>query len=341
VPHMVHQRKFGRQTGHRKAMLRNLTLSVLRYESVKTTEAKAKEVRKFIDGMIVLGKDGSLVARRKAIGWLPEQEIVEKLFTDLASRYADRPAGFQVQDGARTVQGELEAALATVCDEPVRIAGAGRTDAGVHAIGQVISFRTASALDGSKLGRGVNALLPDDVAISALETCGDEFHARFSATGRTYEYRLRIGPDRDPLERWAYHHPAALRLDALREASAALVGLADFGSFANGESAESQSGRLLQRGMVRTVRRAEWTREGELLRFEIEADAFLRGMVRAVVGTRLWVGRGKIGIERFGQIIGSSDRAQAGPSAPARGLRLTRVGDGQGGRRGERASESS
>ena len=94
MPHLVHQRKFGRQTGHRKAMLRNLTLSVLRYESVKTTEAKAKEVRKFIDGMIVLGKDGSLVARRKAIGWLPEQEIVEKLFSDLASRYADRPSGF-------------------------------------------------------------------------------------------------------------------------------------------------------------------------------------------------------------------------------------------------------
>ncbi len=94
MPHQVHQRKFGRQTGHRKSMLRNLTLSVLRYESVKTTEAKAREVRKFVDGMIVLGKDGSLVARRKAIGWLPEQEIVEKLFTDLAERYADRPSGF-------------------------------------------------------------------------------------------------------------------------------------------------------------------------------------------------------------------------------------------------------
>ena len=94
MPHQVHQRKFGRQTGHRKSMLRNLTLSVLRYESVKTTEAKAKEVRKFIDGMIVLGKDGSLVARRKAIGWLPEQEIVEKLFTDLAERYATRQSGF-------------------------------------------------------------------------------------------------------------------------------------------------------------------------------------------------------------------------------------------------------
>src|SRR2546428_12302667 len=94
MPHQVHQRKFGRQTGHRKAMLRNLTLSVLRYEQVKTTEAKAKEVRKFVDGMIVLGKSGSLVARRKAIGWPPEQEIGEKLFGDPAERQADRPSGF-------------------------------------------------------------------------------------------------------------------------------------------------------------------------------------------------------------------------------------------------------
>lgn len=94
MPHQVHQRKFGRKTGHRKSMLRNLTLSVLRYESVKTTEAKAKAVRTFVDGMIVLGKDGSLVARRKAIGWLPEREIVEKVFTDLAQRYADRQSGF-------------------------------------------------------------------------------------------------------------------------------------------------------------------------------------------------------------------------------------------------------
>jgi len=211
------------------------------------------------------------------------------------------------------VQGELERALAQICDEPVRIAGAGRTDAGVHAIGQVMSFRTASALDGAKLGRGVNALLPWDIAVSALEPCGEEFHARHSATGRTYEYRLRIGSDRDPLERWAYHHPAALRLDAMRDASAALVGRTDFAAFASGE------------GGVRTVRRAEWALEGELLRFEIEADAFLRGMVRAIVGTLLWVGSGKIGVERFGEVVRSKDRALAGPSAPAKGLCLTRV----------------
>ena len=218
------------------------------------------------------------------------------------------------------MQGELERALATVCNEPVRIAGAGRTDTGVHAIGQVMSFRTASLLDEAKLGRGVNALLPEDIAISALELCGDGFHARHSATGRTYEYRLRIGSDRDPLERWAYHHPAALRLDALREASATLVGRADFGAFAIGE------------GGTRTVRKAEWTQEGELLRFEIEADAFLRGMVRAIVGTLLWVGRGKIGVERFGEIVRSKDRSIAGPSAPARGLCLVSVTYDENGR---------
>ena len=232
----------------------------------------------------------------------------------------------------RTVQDELERALATVCDEPVRIAGAGRTDAGVHALGQVMSFRTASELDGAKMGRGVNALLPLDIAVSALEPCGDEFHARFSATGRTYEYRLRVGSDRDPLERWAYHHPAALRLDAMREASAALIGRKDFAAFASGE------------GGVRTVRRAEWSRDGDLFRFEIEADAFLRGMVRAIVGTLLWVGRGKIGVERFGEIVRSLDRAVAGPSAPARGLCLTRVtydeNAGRAGRAGQAGRET-
>ena len=224
------------------------------------------------------------------------------------------------------MQGELERALATVCNEPVRIAGAGRTDTGVHAIGQVMSFRTASALDGPKLGRGVNALLPWDIAISALEPCEEDFHARFSATGRTYEYRLRIGPDRDPLERWALHHPAALRLDAMREASSELIGRTDFAAFATGEAVS---------GTVRTVRTAEWTHEGELLRFEIEADAFLRGMVRAIVGTLLWVGRGKIGVERFGEILRSHDRAQAGPSAPARGLCLTQVTYGEAHERNE------
>ena len=223
-------------------------------------------------------------------------------------------AGFQVQPNAPTVQGEIERVLAEICGGPVRITGAGRTDAGVHATGQVIDFRTASALDGSTMERGVNALLPEDIAVSGLEPAGDAFHARFSAAGRTYEYRIRNAPTRDPLERrreqWL---PVTLDRAAMREASARLVGRHDFAAFAAGVSGE------------RTVRRAAWSAEGEILRFEIEANAFLRGMVRGIVGTLLWVGRGKTGVDRFEEILRSGDRSIAGPSAPASGLCLTNV----------------
>jgi len=223
-------------------------------------------------------------------------------------------AGFQVQPNAPTVQGELERVLAEICGGPVRITGAGRTDAGVHASGQVIDFRTASALDGSTMERGVNALLPEDIAVSGLEPAGETFHSRFSATGRTYEYRIRNAPVRDPLERrreqWL---SATLDRAAMREASARLVGRHDFAAFAAGVSGE------------RTVRRAVWSEEGSLLRFEIDADAFLRGMVRGIVGTLLWVGRGKTSVDRFAEILRSGDRAQAGPSAPAQGLCLLKV----------------
>jgi len=224
-------------------------------------------------------------------------------------------AGFQVQHNAPTVQGELEKALSAVCDEPVRVTGAGRTDAGVHASGQVIDFRTASSLDGITIGRGVNALLPEDIAVSALEPAAEDFHARFSATGRTYEYRVRHGRERDPLERRReLHVPGALDVAAMRDASERLLGRKDFSSFAAGP------------GGIRSVRRAEWCEHDEAqLRFEIAADAFLRGMVRAIVGTLLWVGRGKIDAPTFEKIVAAKDRAMAGPSAPANGLCLIAV----------------
>jgi len=228
-------------------------------------------------------------------------------------------AGFQVQANAPTVQGELERALSSVCDEAVRVTGAGRTDAGVHASGQVIDFRTASALDGGTIGRGVNALLPEDIAVSAVEPAADDFHARFSATGRTYEYRIRHGGVRDPLERRRELYLAgSLDVAAMREASAHLVGRRDFSSFAAGP------------GGVRSVRRAEWCAGGtDRLRFEIAADAFLRGMVRAIVGTLLWVGRGKIDAAAFERIVAAADRSVAGPSAPASGLCLIAVEYGE------------
>jgi len=227
-------------------------------------------------------------------------------------------AGFQVQSNAHTVQGELETAISKVCDEAVRVTGAGRTDAGVHASGQVIDFRTASTLDGATIGRGVNALLPEDIAVSALEPAAEDFHARFSATGRTYEYRIRHAPERNPLERRRELHLAGpLDVAAMRDASAGLVGRRDFSSFAAGP------------GGVRSVRSATWCERGPQLRFEITADAFLRGMVREIVGTLLWVGRGKIDAATFQKIVAANDRAMAGPSAPPNGLCLIGVEYGE------------
>ncbi|MEX2046376.1 MAG: tRNA pseudouridine(38-40) synthase TruA [Chloroflexota bacterium] len=238
-------------------------------------------------------------------------------------------AGFQIQPNAPTVQGELERVLAVICGEPVRITGAGRTDAGVHATGQVIDLRTASALGAQDLERGVNALLPEDIAISELEPAEDAFHARFSATGRTYEYRIRNAAVRDPLwTRREHWHPGELNVPAMRASAALLVGRHDFGAFAAGEAGE------------RTVKRAEWISEGSVLRFEIESDAFLRGMVRGIVGTLLWTGRGKMPVERFGEVLAARDRGLAGPSAPAKGLCLVAVRYGDGERRRRDGSEN-
>ena len=237
-------------------------------------------------------------------------------------------SGFQIQPNAPTVQGELERVLAVMCAEPVRITGAGRTDAGVHATGQVIDLRTTSGLGSQELERGVNALLPEDIAISELEPAEETFHARFSATGRTYEYRIRNAAVREPLwTRREHWYPGELDIGALRAAAAHLLGRHDFAAFAAGESGE------------RTVKRAEWSAEGSVLLFEIESDAFLRGMVRGIVGTLLWAGRGKLTPERFAQVLDSRDRAVAGPSAPAKGLCLVAVRYG-GERRQHDGSES-
>ncbi|MDE3112182.1 MAG: tRNA pseudouridine(38-40) synthase TruA [Chloroflexota bacterium] len=225
-----------------------------------------------------------------------------------------RYGGSQVQANAPTVQAELERALGTILRHDVRVVLAGRTDAGVHATGQVMSFRSDQELDREAIRRGVNALLPADIAIRDVDVAGEDFHARYSATGRTYEYRIRNAPQREPLERHREHWvPQAIDVDAMERATGMLVGCHDLAAFAIGRSGE------------RTIRRAEWHREGTLLRFEIEANGFLRGAVRGIVGTLLWVGRGHITVERFGEILRGRDRSAAGPSAPALGLCLIHV----------------
>ncbi len=223
------------------------------------------------------------------------------------------------------MQGVLEEALAKLLGERVAVIGAGRTDAGVHATGQVINFRTGNPLPEATIERGVNALLPADVAVSGVEAVGDDFHARRSATGRAYSYAIWNAPRPRPLlRRTTWWVPDPLDLPEMEAASRHLVGRHDFAAFSMKVDGPRE----------RTVRRAGWSREGDgVLRFEVEADAFLRGMVRGIVGTLVRVGRGRLAAARFADVMASGDRDRGGPSAPAQGLCLVRVTyDGDGGR---------
>jgi tRNA pseudouridine38-40 synthase len=229
--------------------------------------------------------------------------------------------GWQVQPGARrTVQGVLEAALARLAgDCPFAVYGAGRTDAGVHALGQVASVRLATRLAPEALQRAIDALLPPDVALRELTPAPASFHARRDARSKLYVYRLWTGVARSPLrERYALRVRYALDLDALRRAADALVGTHDFASFRAG------GGR--GRTSVRTLTRVEVTgRAGEELSLEVEGSGFLRHMVRNLAGTLLEVARGRRAADSIPALVAARDRRQAGPTAPAHGLTLVRV----------------
>lgn len=222
-----------------------------------------------------------------------------------------------MQPNARTVQGALEGALSGLLGEPIRAIGAGRTDAGVHATGQVIGFRTASAMPEATIRRGVNALLPADVALLEVVEVPEHFHARYSATGRGYEYTIWNYRVRRPLlRRTALWVEEPLDVGAMSAAARHLLGRHDFSSFsATGEGD----------GRERTVRRASWRTDGALLVFEVEADAFLRGMVRGIVGTLLAVGRGRLDAEGFAAAFRAADRGRGASAAPPHGLCLVRV----------------
>ncbi len=232
-------------------------------------------------------------------------------------------SGWQRQSGAaRTVQGVLENAFARVSEGAVVVIGAGRTDAGVHAEGQVASVRAATRLDPMALHRALNALLPRDVSVLSLAPAPDSFHARRWARSKRYVYRLWAHPVRSPLrERFEFWIRDPLDLAAIREASVLLVGQHDFASFCAAGSAA--------RTTVRTVTRAEWsgTTPGAL-RFAVEGPGFLRHMVRNLVGSLLEVGRGRRAPGWIGELLAARDRTLAGPTAPARGLTLVRVEDG-------------
>jgi tRNA pseudouridine38-40 synthase len=228
-----------------------------------------------------------------------------------------RYAGFQLQPDLPTIQGELERALAEVTQEKSKVVGAGRTDAGVHAQGQVIHFLTGWKRSVEELHRAFNAVLSRDIAIRELSVAAPDFHARFSAVTREYRYDILNQEVRSPLEaRYAYHHEQPLDAQSMGEAVAYLVGSHDFASFGLPTQGDST---------VRDMAQATCAREGHHVFVDLEANGFLRHMVRAIVGTLLLVGRGIVSPADLKEILEARDRSQAGPPAPAHGLCLVKV----------------
>jgi len=225
--------------------------------------------------------------------------------------------GFQFQPDQLTVQGEIEKALAQVTGENVRILAAGRTDAGVHALGQVIAFRVNWKHSIEDLHRALNALLPFDIAIRDLAPAPEGFHPRFSAVSREYRYTILNQPIRSPLrERFTYHFPWPLDVEVMAEAASYLVGTHDFASF--GEPPQGEN-------TVRRVYEARCFRKGEFVYFDITADAFLRRMVRLIMGTLIRVGLGKLTPSEFKSILEARDISLSGPAVPPQGLCLMKV----------------
>ncbi len=236
--------------------------------------------------------------------------------------------GWQVQKNAESIQGTIEDTLSRLLQEKVKVVGAGRTDAGVHARGQVANFHTQSDWTPAKVMYALNGTLPEDIAIRAAAEVPDGFHARYSAIARRYSYRVVSG--KTAIDRaYSAFFPFELSVDAMNSAAAGLIGEKNYRSFS--KFADEQ------RSFICNVTRAEWTSEGErstdfsllsprsCLLFEIEANRFLHGMVRAIVGTLIDVGRGKLSVDAFKKIIESRDRKAASMSAPARGLFLEEV----------------
>lgn len=237
--------------------------------------------------------------------------------------------GWQRQKTGRTVQGVLEQCVLRLTGVPTDVHGSGRTDAGVHALGQVASFKTSSSLPPEIVRRALNATLPADVRVLEAVEVDSEFHARFSATGKRYCYHILLLGSASPfLSRYVWSIPGPLGLDAMREAASLMVGEHDYQAFMASGSAVKSSVRTISELRITQSPKVEllgMALQGELITISVQANGFLRHMVRNIAGTLVEVGRGAYGASEVAAIIASLDRGRAGITAPASGLFLERV----------------
>jgi len=236
--------------------------------------------------------------------------------------------GWQRQKNSRTVQGEVEQALLRIIGQTAVVHGAGRTDAGVHALGMTASFCTFATISCAGLAKGLNAVLASDIRVLAAREMADGFHARKSARAKTYQYHIRVAPVQLPTERlYSLHQPSGLDLKAMTTSLACLEGEHDFSSFEGAGSRDPEKSYC--RGAVRRIFSASLTQStsvmGTHLIITLTGDGFLRHMVRNIVGTLLLVGRNKMGYGDFTDVLAAKDRSRAGPTAPAHGLFLQEV----------------
>jgi len=227
--------------------------------------------------------------------------------------------GWQRQAADRSIQVEIEKALAVMTRREISLAASGRTDAGVHALGQVAHFACETQITAAEFQKGLNSLLPSDIVILSCEEVAAAFHARYDALRKTYRYRILNRPVPSAVDnRFAWHLRQKLDFNAMRAAATHVVGEHDFKAFEGTGSPQSST--------VRTIFRAAFSRENkDHLIFEIEGDGFLRYMVRNIVGTLVDVGRGKLTPGDFKTVLESKNREQAGATAPPQGLFLVSV----------------
>ena len=229
-----------------------------------------------------------------------------------------RYAGWQRQPDQPTIQETVETALFQLTQQTVTVVGAGRTDSGVHALGQVVSFCIDRDWTPHEWTRGLNARLPEDVAVRSAAIMPDEFHARYSARGKLYEYRILNRPERPAVERgYFWHVYKSLDPEAMRQAAAILVGSHNFTSF-EGTLTDNED-------PICHLQQLSLTQQGNLISIQAYADRFLKHMVRSIVGTLVEVGHGKRTPGSLADVLMAKDRTAAGRTAPAHGLFLIRV----------------